>query len=94
RGAEDYRTLVDRIMQTLNITPTGDARPTIQQRINPGNVVQNQLGGRPTIQSGSVYDLQVCPRCGRDMRHTTAAGYRIMTCTACNYTKQVLQRNR
>lgn len=94
RGAEDYRILVERIIQTLHITPTGDARPNIQQRTNPGNVVQSQLGGRPVVQSGSVYDLQVCPRCGRDMRHTTAAGYRIMICNACNYTKQVLHRNR
>jgi len=94
RGAEDYRILVDRILQTLQITPTGDARPTLQQRVNPSSVTYSGSKASPVVQSGSVYDLQVCPRCGRDMRHTNAAGYRIMICNSCNYTKQVLQRGR
>ena len=94
RGAEDYRTLVERIMLTLQITPTGDARATLKQRENPSSVVGSRSTANPVVVSGSVYDLQVCPRCGRDMRHTNAAGYRIMICNACNYTKQVLQSGR
>lgn len=84
-------------MESLEIVPTGNARPSIHQRNNPTSVAESSQSG----QSGSsfmsrpapTYDLQVCPRCGRDVRYTSAAGYRIMICNSCNYTKQILIRN-
>ena len=98
RGAEDYRVLVDRIMDSLQIIPTGSARPNIHQRNNPTSVAESsaqvgQNGSSFMSRPAPTYDLQVCPRCGRDVRYTNAAGYRIMICNSCNYTKQVLIRN-
>ena len=97
RGAEDYRVLVDRIIDTLNIVATGDARPNIQQRLKPASVAEagvNISAGAAASRQQPVYELQVCPRCGRDVRYASAAGYRIMICNSCGYTKQMLTRNR
>jgi hypothetical protein len=94
RGAEDYRVLVDRIMESLEIVPTGNARPSIHQRNNPTSVAENaQNGIAVPPRPAPTYDLQVCPRCGRDVRYTSAAGYRIMICNSCGHTKQTLVRN-
>lgn len=96
RGAEDYRILVDRIIDTLRITPTGDARPSIHERDRPTSIFEtSQKEGKTDLYNrpAPTYELQVCPRCGRDVRYTTAAGYRIMICNSCGYTKQTLARN-
>ncbi|MFM2033175.1 MAG: hypothetical protein RLZZ297_1940 [Chloroflexota bacterium] len=97
RGAEDYRILCDRIIETLQLSPTGDARPNIQQRLKPTSVAEGGVSisaGAAASRQQPVYELQVCPRCGRDVRYTSAAGYRIMICNSCGYSKQMLNRNR
>ena len=81
----------------LLIPTTGDARPNIQQRLKPASVAEagvNISAGATASLQQPVYELQVCPRCGRDVRYASAAGYRIMICNSCGYTKQMLTRNR
>ena len=41
-----------------------------------------------------MYELQMYPRSIRDGLYASAAGYRIMICNSCGYTKQMLTRNR
>lgn len=99
RGALDYANLVKRLCEAWEFRASEvdqgqnqeQSQPTPAPQLQQADTAKVHTNGTDQHLAGSHGSLPMkCPYCGRVLRRTTLAGYRIVSCDACSYRKQEL----
>lgn len=103
RGALDYANLVKRLCDAWEFRASAIDQSQSQQQSQQqdqqalasqqqhADTAKTHTNGTDQYPAGSPGSLPMkCPYCGRVLRRTTLAGYRVVSCDACSYRKQEL----